>query len=156
MYFIFFCIRILHINFYCVKGLWCCWYYKWHKNNRQLIRTCNSAALIHCPFGIHLVLFVCLLFWVPLENILHLEATSAPVKGCQIKDCAWHCLWAGRDLYRAIPAATQGFEFCVLVGRTVPLTSSKVFWGPILNRSPLNFIYAIYVLPKYGQLFFPL
>jgi hypothetical protein len=49
-----------------------------------------------------------------------------------------HCLWAGRDLYRATPAVTRDNSFPGLIRRNAPF--SRLLWhtrgcgGPILTR----------------------
>jgi hypothetical protein len=53
-----------------------------------------------------------------------------------------HGLGAGKDLYRATPAVTQGLGFTGLIRRSVPfshlLRNAWGCWGPILTRIPTD------------------
>jgi hypothetical protein len=77
-----------------------------------------------------------LLFYVPIKNF-HLYGDVTKV-GEGLQNLDTQGLWAGRDLYRATPAATRDLGISGLIRRTAPfsrlLRHARECGGPILTR----------------------
>ena len=98
--------------------------------------------------------FVCLLlFNIPLKNISlnwrfhHCHWMASKFRPMLIT----YNLWAGRDLYSAIPAMTQGLGFWGLIQKTTPnymlSLTSKGYWGHILTQMSIGQIYSLLIGP---------